>query len=58
MMTSYATEPTRARGGRQTTGSGKSGGFLKPLEIVRYNLGGGLKYVLFSPLFGEDSHFD
>ena len=21
-------------------------------------LGGGLKYVLFSPLFGEDSHFD
>ena len=57
-MTSYATEPTRARGGRQTTGSGKSGGFLKPLEIVRYNLGGGLKYVLVSPLFGEDSHFD
>ena len=22
------------------------------------NLGGGFKYVLFSPLFGEDSHFD
>ena len=21
-------------------------------------LGGGFKYVLFSPLFGEDSHFD
>ena len=21
-------------------------------------LGGGLKYLLFSPLFGEDSHFD
>ena len=22
------------------------------------NLGGGFKYLLFSPLFGEDSHFD
>ena len=22
------------------------------------NLGGGVKYFLFSPLFGEDSHFD
>ena len=22
------------------------------------NLGGGFKYFLFSPLFGEDSHFD
>ena len=27
---------------------------------VKYgtHLGGGFKYVLFSPLFGEDSHFD
>ena len=24
----------------------------------RHLLGGGFKYVLFSPLFGEDSHFD
>ncbi len=23
-----------------------------------YNLGGGFKYFLFSPLFGEDSQFD
>ena len=23
-----------------------------------FSLGGGFKYVLFSPLFGEDSHFD
>ena len=25
---------------------------------LRYNLGGGFKYLLFKPLFGEDSHFD
>ena len=24
----------------------------------RFKLGGGFKYFLFSPLFGEDSHFD
>ena len=33
--------------------------FLGKWEItVLYNLGGGFKYVLFSPLPGEDSHFD
>ena len=26
--------------------------------LVLLKLGGGFKYVLFSPLFGEDSHFD
>ena len=25
---------------------------------MQINLGSGFKYVLFSPLFGEDSHFD
>ncbi len=25
---------------------------------LKTNLGGGFKYFLFSPLFGEDSHFD
>ena len=25
--------------------------------LVQINLGGGFKYVLFSPLFGEESHF-
>ena len=24
----------------------------------KVDLGGGFKYLLFSPLFGEDSHFD
>ena len=24
----------------------------------KHKLGGGFKYFLFSPLFGEDSHFD
>ena len=29
------------------------------IVVVKYDLlGGGFKYVLFSPLFGEDSHFD
>ena len=27
-------------------------------DPLRQNLGGGFKHVLFSPLFGEDSHFD
>ena len=27
-------------------------------DLFRRFLGGGFKYVLFSPLFGEDSHFD
>ena len=26
--------------------------------LFELELGGGFKYVLFSPLFGEDSHFD
>ena len=34
----------------------------KQAPITRFSwrdcLGGGFKYVLFSPLFGEDSHFD
>ena len=29
-----------------------------PLRPLRPILGGGFKYVLFSPLFVEDSHFD
>ena len=28
------------------------------LAIVNIDLGGGFKYFLFSPQFGEDSHFD
>ena len=28
------------------------------LFLYRSTVGGGFKYVLFSPLFGEDSHFD
>ena len=28
------------------------------MQIPNIQLGGGFKYVLFSPLFGEDSHFD
>ena len=28
------------------------------LGKIQVNLGGGFKYFLFSPLFGEDSHFD
>ena len=28
------------------------------LFFLRGHLGGGFKYVLFSPLFGEDSNFD
>ncbi len=28
------------------------------LIYIYYILGGGSKYFLFSPLFGEDSHFD
>ena len=35
---------------------------LNPLQqkffVVCIKLGGGFKYFLFSPLFGEDSHFD
>ena len=27
-------------------------------DITKQTLGGGFKYVLFSSLFGEDSHFD
>ena len=27
-------------------------------ELQNLQLGGGFKYFLFSPLFGEDSHFD
>ena len=26
--------------------------------MVMYGLGGGFKYCLFSPLLGDDSHFD
>ena len=29
--------------------------YISPLKR---DLGGGFKYLLFSPLFGEDSHFD
>ena len=34
--------------------------FLPTFEWHKFmvNLGGGFKYFLFSPLFGEDSHFD
>ena len=35
----------------------RRGGTSKIL-IVYMQLGGGFKYVVFSPLFGEDSHFD
>ena len=28
------------------------------LNVISHYLGGGFKYFLFSPLFGEDSHFD
>ena len=28
------------------------------MKKVKETLGGGFKYFLFSPLFGEDSHFD
>ena len=28
------------------------------IESQQQNLGGGFQYFLFSPLFGEDSHFD
>ena len=28
------------------------------IYTTRWSLGGGFKYFLFSPLFGEDSHFD
>ena len=31
---------------------------LLPLEHFKTKLGGGFKYLLFSPLFGEDSHVD
>jgi len=31
---------------------------LKLQEAFFHYLGGGFKYVLFSPLLGEDSHFD
>ena len=27
-------------------------------SVLKKQLGGGFKYFLFSPLFGEDSHFD
>ena len=32
----------------------------QPLNLlgIRYVLGGGFKYFSFSPLFGEDSHFE
>ena len=30
----------------------------QPVWLENGWLGGGLKYFLFSPLFGEDSHFD
>ena len=33
-------------------------GFSGHGESPSQQLGGGFKYVLFSPLFGEDSHFD
>ena len=32
--------------------------WLRPLELYSTTLGGGFKYLLFSPLFGEDSPFD
>ena len=28
------------------------------VSFRKYKLGGGFKYFLFSPLLGEDSHFD
>ena len=31
---------------------------ITALRLRIDNLGGGFKYFLFSPLFGEDSHFD
>ena len=32
--------------------------FFKWTTCINARLGGGFKYFLFSPLFGEDSHFD
>ena len=32
--------------------------FFFPVELFHPILGGGFKYVLFSSLLGEDSHFD
>ena len=32
--------------------------FYKKWKQGQQKLGGGFKYFLFSPLFGEDSHFD
>ena len=31
---------------------------VDPVYLVYIELGGGFKYFLFSPLFGEDSHLD
>ena len=40
-------------------GGRKNAGWLKTkVEKKCLNLGGGFKYFLFSPLSGEDSHFD
>ena len=36
----------------------KPAGTPNILMVLQSFLGGGFKYVLFSPLFGEDSHFD
>ena len=37
---------------------GGGDGSLGKVKKIGLKLGGGFKYVLFSPLFGEDSHSD
>ena len=51
-------EAIRALG--KVANAGGDGGDGRRLETVvsRGKRVGGFKYVLFSPLFGEDSHFD
>ena len=38
-------------------GPNDASGKCRVLICIPYKLGGGFKYFLFSPLFGEDSHF-
>ena len=40
------------------TGGSDDDHFLLMMTMVFVGLGGGFKYLLFLPLFGEDSHFD
>ena len=41
-----------------STLGGQAPGFLESVETYDGCLGGGFKYLVVSPLFGEDSHFD